>query len=191
MYMYIYVPAVEGQLVSNSNSESFCTMHKTDTSRDQKIPRRPPQAQRKTKNETTDSGDAFSHPLPQVSDGRLLVARRRSCSSANFSPACVELQTLLVLREFFHYLVGQFLRRSAGFGLLSALGNGHVTGASSAVVASLQPLITTDLTASRRGGHLEKKKQRKEKKICTYWCVLLGRRVSVQMWRLRPPSVRQ
>ena len=61
--------------------------------------------------------------------------------------SCVKLQTFLVFRCFFVLLFGQFSCRSAGFGLLRALGNGRVTGASSAIVAPLQRLIPTDLAA--------------------------------------------
>lgn len=44
-------------------------------------------------------------------------------------------------------LLGQFLRRSAGFGPLRELGNDHVRGASSAVVAPPQRLRATDFAA--------------------------------------------
>lgn len=46
---------------------------------------------------------------------------------------CVKLQMLPVFRLFFVSLFGQVPRRWAGCGLLSALGNGLITGASSTV----------------------------------------------------------
>ena len=125
----------------------FPTMtYKADPSRDTKLSTTTapsPEAQRETKNQTTDFADAH----------RTLFLKFPMAACWLLAAVHAPLPTVLLCQAsdaprfplIFVLVFGQFLRRSASFGLLSALGNGHVTGASSAVVAPLQRLIATDL----------------------------------------------
>ena len=106
-------------------------MYKADPSRDKKS------------STTTDSANA--HPLPQASDDCLLVARRRTCSSPTFLLRRAS-DTPRFPYDFGFCSSANFSADRRAF-LLTALGSGHVTGASSAVVAPLQRLVATGIAA--------------------------------------------